>query len=391
MPFQPMNYSNIEPQGNPFMRDLVDSLTKGYQAGRLPYETGQLEQKQNLDNIRQQLSNVFQGKLNTEQDEKFKSDMATALANRGLAGAQTNQINTMTPLDAIKQKLSNQWYSQLAQSQIDTSQMNTNPEKKVAYMKALIQGLSTIGNPGQNNNSSPSGSSNNLSYTPVGQNAGGPSVSNSPTPQVGGPSNQSNNGSPSLSQMLIKQALGLPMETPQEKSNRELKLFEDKQNIKSSDQPTLAFTTQNQKIIQAIDNTLPLLQKLRDSHVPGQLVSKYYSPNEQKAYKANKDLIVDSLASALKLPSTDKGLETVQSMLTEGDMESDSAYKNRLAGIMEDLADRRQNSLNVVNKSGVKNPASVTGSVRVFYNGKSHLIPTDKLYDALHAGGTLRE
>lgn len=126
MPFQPVNYANIEPQGNPFMRDLVDSLTKGYQAGRLPYETGQLEEKQNLDNKRQNLANAMSQMLNQEQPTKFSSDMATALASRGLTGAETNKMNIMTPLEAQQTALANKFYPQFTQAQIDSMKAMAN-------------------------------------------------------------------------------------------------------------------------------------------------------------------------------------------------------------------------------------------------------------------------
>ena len=36
MPFQPINFANIAPQGNPFIRDLVESLVSGYAASQVP-------------------------------------------------------------------------------------------------------------------------------------------------------------------------------------------------------------------------------------------------------------------------------------------------------------------------------------------------------------------
>lgn len=93
MPFQPINYANIAPQGNPWVRDFVENMTKGYQAGRLPYETQQAEQKQDLDNKKQQLANVMQILKNREQPQKFDADQAKTWSDVGLNNANTSRVN----------------------------------------------------------------------------------------------------------------------------------------------------------------------------------------------------------------------------------------------------------------------------------------------------------
>jgi predicted small metal-binding protein len=124
MPFQPFNYANITPQGNPWAQNFVENLTKGFQAGRLPFETGQAEQKQDLENKKQQLANVMQIMLNREQPEKFSAEQADTLSRVGLNNANASNINTMTPLDAEKQKLANAMYNKVTQSQIDQNEAN---------------------------------------------------------------------------------------------------------------------------------------------------------------------------------------------------------------------------------------------------------------------------
>ena len=111
MPFQPISFANIEPQGNPFMRDLVDSLASGYKAGQLPAQLQRQRQEE-------ELKNAFQSMLNQEQPEKFSSEMQTAAINRALNEATTNKMNTMTPLEARELALKNQFYPDLTKAQI---------------------------------------------------------------------------------------------------------------------------------------------------------------------------------------------------------------------------------------------------------------------------------
>lgn len=144
MPFQPQNYADIAPQGNPWVRDFVENLAKGYKAGRLPYETGQEEQKNQLANAWQEMLNkeqpqkfasdqkdaelkqAFQAMLNQEQPAKFGSDQATSASTRAFQDANTNRTNTMLPLDVIKQNLANHLYTKLTNSQIDSNEAMAN-------------------------------------------------------------------------------------------------------------------------------------------------------------------------------------------------------------------------------------------------------------------------
>lgn len=49
MPFQPINFANIAPQGNEFLRDFTDTISKGYQAGQLPSKLDREKRKQESD------------------------------------------------------------------------------------------------------------------------------------------------------------------------------------------------------------------------------------------------------------------------------------------------------------------------------------------------------
>lgn len=114
MPFQPIDFANIAPQGNPFMRDLVDNLASGYKAGQLPAQLNRQRQEE-------ELKNAFQGMLNQEQPEKFRSEMMTAAIQRALGEANTNKINTMTPLEAKELQLKNEMYPDLTKAQIQSA------------------------------------------------------------------------------------------------------------------------------------------------------------------------------------------------------------------------------------------------------------------------------
>lgn len=119
MPFQPIDFANIQPQGSPWMRDFVENLTTGYKAGRLPYETKQAEQKQDLEN-------AFNKMRNQEQSQKFNSDMLNDQFTRALQGAQTSKINTLLPSDLLEANLKNKWYDKYTQSQIDANEAMAN-------------------------------------------------------------------------------------------------------------------------------------------------------------------------------------------------------------------------------------------------------------------------
>lgn len=85
MPFQPINFANIAPQGNPFVRDLIDNLVTGYSAGQLP---AQLERKRQQE----ELANAFKKLQIQEEPERFKSTLnATALTN-ALNQARINKL-----------------------------------------------------------------------------------------------------------------------------------------------------------------------------------------------------------------------------------------------------------------------------------------------------------
>jgi hypothetical protein len=269
MPFQPMNYANIAPQGNPFIRDLVDNLASGYKSGQMP---AQMDRKRQQEEI----ANAFQKLLLEEEPQKFKSQLgATGLSNA------------------------------LKKLQMEKIGMELDPNKKAAYIQQLA---SAFGQGGEGSEGSGTGNTGDLR------------------------------------QQLVRKALGLSGQTPQEKYDQELDLFRQKQKIKTGgDFPTTATITANQKTAQAIDNVLPLLGQLKKLNEPGQFIGKYLHPDEQAMYKTQSGLIVDSLMNAFKLPALKESFSTIQEIGSRFPLESHKNYLKRIELLEKDLKEKRKN------------------------------------------------
>lgn len=91
MPFQPMNFANIAPQGSPALRGFVDTLSKGMDLGRKPQ---QLEQ----DAKQRELANAI-----SEINAKYAEPQAQA----GIAHtqAQTNSLGADMALNPFRKAL----------------------------------------------------------------------------------------------------------------------------------------------------------------------------------------------------------------------------------------------------------------------------------------------
>jgi hypothetical protein len=157
MPFQPINFANIAPQGNPAFRDLIDNLASGYKAGQLPGQLARQKKQEEIANAMQQLlleeqpqkfGEESQGRQLTnalskfkvqEEPQRFGSEQATEAMTRLFNKAQANKLNTMTPLEAAKMSLENEWYPKAEQAKI-------NEQNALAdYRKTGGSGLGTGG------------------------------------------------------------------------------------------------------------------------------------------------------------------------------------------------------------------------------------------------------
>ena len=158
MPFQPINFANIAPQGNPAFRDLIDNLASGYKAGQLP---GQMERQRKQEEIAnamhqllldeqpqkfgeesqgRQLANALSKFKVQEEPQRFGSEMSSAAIERALHQANISRLNTMTPLEAKELALKNSLYPELTKSQIANN---------IALSKQRELGLTGLGTGGK--------------------------------------------------------------------------------------------------------------------------------------------------------------------------------------------------------------------------------------------------
>lgn len=109
MPFQPINFSNVAPIGNPAMRDFVENLIGGYKASQEP---ARMERQRKQEEIANALA-----QFNLEKaPEKFKSDMA-----------RTSLLNSLT------------------QMQIQNAREDRDPNIKIARAQQYLNGLKNAG------------------------------------------------------------------------------------------------------------------------------------------------------------------------------------------------------------------------------------------------------
>lgn len=119
MPFQPINFAALQPQGSPFAQNFIDNIVKGYQAGQMPYQMQrQAEQEQ--------LANAFQKMKNQQEPERFQNEQQNTLAEQILRKANADKINTMLPSDLKYQDLINKFYGPEKQAEIAQKGAMTN-------------------------------------------------------------------------------------------------------------------------------------------------------------------------------------------------------------------------------------------------------------------------
>lgn len=151
-------------------------------------------------------------------------------------------------------------------------------------------------------------------------------------------------GDSEIAQLYYRKMLGLPEETPTERENREFESFKKKERFKTDEAENLTTRsrTMNQSIVQAIENTLPLIGELKEFSEPNQLIGKYMNPNDQANYEARVATITDALVSALNLPKTNESINLVSKIVTRRPLESHKSYNNRLDELVKDLGRRRE-------------------------------------------------
>lgn len=307
MPFQPVNFAFIAPQGNPMFRNLISDLTQGFKAAKLP---GQM----NRQKEQEELSNSFKKLQLDEEPQRFSAQMnGQSLLN----ALRKQQMDMAGPMNEAKLGL---LQAQMQKALRPPQQPLSDIEQSIAGMKRIEE--------------------------------------------------QFGKGSPEASlamQLFNKKAYSA--------------------GTQSADMPTKAFITQNQKTIQSIDNTLPMIDQLIKFKGPGQFVGKYIHPDDQAKYEALTATITDSLVNSLGLPKTNESIALVSKIVGKNARESDQSYLKRLESLKNELGERRKKSINSLDSGIEREPAD--GKTRVFYNGKAHLIPNDRVEEALASGGSL--
>jgi len=379
MPFQPFNYANIAPQGSPWMRDLVENLTTGYQASQVPRSIA-LEQQKN------QLANQMSQMLNQEQPEKFKSDMATAALQQAFTQANTNKLNTMTPLEAQAEVLKNQFYPELTKSQIASnlamanlrnmggSGLGTGGKEEI-----MFQNLIKKDNP--NLNSDQVYEASNILRS------GGNTLSDGTKLNPMSPAAQAS------FDRLTKYGTTAGAITPLLKARQadaELK------TLMSMSQPDFA----------------PYATTFA-GYSPEQIADTFKSDDASQTrlgkFMAAQAAQYEAAQIRNRIAGGEPGLLATQELMGKSGQiiktlypklsaQARQAAANRLDEYLSSALQARQSvgigaSSTLPTAAPVQGFAQITstpsGVTRVYFNGKSHLVPNDKLKDALNAGGTL--
>lgn len=154
--------------------------------------------------------------------------------------------------------------------------------------------------------------------------------------------------------MLAKKNYGFdpaaPMpETPQEKQERAMQLFKQKEEYKSQSKggniPTPEVVTMHQKMMSGLDSVLPQLDQLIAGKVPG---ATTFSPSSNAAYKAKTGGLIDTLMAAQGLPKVKESIHIVADQIRRQPFESIAAYKKRLESLKSDLLEQRKRSQDVL-------------------------------------------
>lgn len=155
---------------------------------------------------------------------------------------------------------------------------------------------------------------------------------------------------------LIKKRTGLDpyAQSPQQKAEREMQQFREKENYKKSQKedvnqtiPTTATVTGLQKVILSSDNLLPDLEKLSKLAAPG--YGGIFSPNDYATYQDTITGALDNMLGAYGLTSTDQNIKSMRHKLERHFGEKDKHYSDRIKETIKDVIARQkaaQNSLN---------------------------------------------
>ncbi len=345
MPFQPINFANIKPQGNPVFRDLVENLATGYQAGQLPQQLERQRKKEELANAMQtllveeqpqkfgeesqgrQLQNVFQTLLNKEQPQKFGSEMSSAAIARALQQANINRTNTMTPLEARELALKNELYPELTKSTIESN-------KALADFRKLGSGGSDATAKAQRA----------FEFSIAKDN---PNLSPDDLFEA---TNVYREGGDTLADGTKLNPLSAASQTSLDKV------------IKSSTTPT---ATASKKTMLAIEGAIPLIDELLQMEEPNQATGKFTSPNAQANYMDTVTTLKERLIGSLNFPRTNQGAKELSNTTTRQPFENHANYQARLKNLKTKLL----NQYGIAKKyAGATSPSPSSKNKERFWN-----------------------
>lgn len=315
------------------MRDLIPTLMQGFQAGAMP---GQLRRQAQSELMANELA-----KLRLQQEPQM---FAANMKSKDLANAFQAMLNQEQPQKFGSEQARQALLNRLTNNQIAASDMEIDPQKKVAYYKAVYDALNKLraeANPSQQVSDisqdqtqvpfRPGINASNLQVSPSQAN----NLANAGVGQQGYTTDDLIN---SMSSILLPQ----PKETPAQKRANDIAATETKQTY-AAGLPTRSFNTQNQTSIQAIDNVVPMLKELKTMDIPGQIVGKYWSRTNQAAYLSKLGQIKDTLIKGLGLRPTDSTIQLTQEIAGLQPGENREAYNTKLDKLIAELQKRRAN------------------------------------------------
>lgn len=244
--------------------------------------------------------------------------------------------------------LSNQYYGRSMESQLANAALNRqkmemelNPAKKLAYIQNMMNAM-------QNSpmfQGAEGGGGGGMSSFDAGEPGGGQGGG-------GGVGMQQRGITPEMMQRFFLKEMGFDpdYQSPQAKQAAALDLYRQKQAIKNSsnmgDTATQAMLTENQRALQGIDASIPIIDDiLSDKNLPG-ITSM--SPGKNAAYNAKTSAVIDKLIAAQGLPKVQESINLVKEQIRRQSWETIDDYKARLRDLRNDLLSRRKMAQNTV-------------------------------------------
>lgn len=197
---------------------------------------------------------------------------------------------------------------------------------------------------------------------------------------------------PSQQEMYFRRALGLSELTPQEQLAMDL--YKSQAGAMASKNIEQAFTeqygttthqTDKQTMAMGIENALPVLDELIEFDTPGQQVGKYFSWNDQPAYKAMVANVTDKLVAGLGLPKSNESLHTVREMVERAPLESLSAYRKRLRNLSEELSNTYQRAAGKPYQGNSHGKGLKLNDPKVLHTAKKYNMTPEQVIQQLEA------